>query len=67
VDKTNKKDKFLIKLSPNITWLNHEIEVLENIKKNEITDKYNYHYDYVPEVIDKGTFMMKVAGTQTLY
>jgi hypothetical protein len=37
--------------------LYNEIEVLNTIKKNEDTDKFNYPYDYVPEipsVIGKG-------------
>jgi len=42
LDKTNQNEKFLIKLSPNTNRLNHEMEVLEDIKKHERTDKYNY-------------------------
>ena len=67
LDKTNQNEKFLIKLSPNTNRLNHEMEVLEDIKKHERTDKYNYQYDYITEVIDKGEFSLKVTGKQKLY
>ena len=43
------------------------MEVLEDIKKHERTDKYNYQYDYITQVIDKGEFSLKVAGKQKLY
>ena len=30
--------------------------------KGEACDKYNYHYDYIPKVIDTGQFTLKRYG-----
>ena len=44
--------------------LGHEIEVLKTIRKKEKAGKFEFPYDYIPQVVSKGMFVLDDPGDQ---
>ena len=60
VDLTDTKKNLVIKVSTNYQMLGREIQALKDIKSNEMFDKFEYPYEYVPEIIAKGMFISEL-------
>jgi len=57
VDLTDTTKNLVIKVSTNYQMLGREIQALKDIQSNEVFDKFEYPYKYVPELISKGMFI----------
>ena len=47
--------------------MKNEIKSLKAIKNNENNDKYYYLYDYVPEIINNGKFIVVGESETSMY
>ena len=54
VNLDNEGQKYILKLLPDVDGVNTEIKTIKDIKANEVLDKFNYPYDYLPQIVEQG-------------